>query len=77
MLRKLISVAAVIAAALFIAAASAKKGATMTTKPSDAELKKKLTPIQYEVTPRAICAYVSSAGSCALCARCRSRSASS
>lgn len=59
MLRKSIAAAAVFAAALAIANAagsSGNKGATVNqnqgkyTKPADAELKKKLTPIQYEVT---------------------------
>jgi len=58
MLKKSIAAAAAIVAALAIANASSssKKGATMNqtqgkyTKPADAELKKKLTPIQYEVT---------------------------
>ena len=56
--KKLIAAAAVIVAALAIANASggSKKGATVNqtqgkySKPSDAELKQKLTPIQYEVT---------------------------
>jgi methionine-R-sulfoxide reductase len=50
MLRKtLLAVAAAVAAVFFIAASSSSnKGAFM--KPSDAELKKKLTPLQYEVT---------------------------
>jgi methionine-R-sulfoxide reductase len=55
MLKKSIAAAAIaVAAALVIAATGNNKGATMNhgnyTKPSDAELKKKLTPIQYEVT---------------------------
>jgi|SRR5712692_4458240 len=39
---------AIVAAGLVFAAGN--KGAVMTAKPSDVELKKKLTPIQYEVT---------------------------
>ena len=54
MIRKtLIAVAAAVAAVLFVAASGNNKGAAMSstyTKPSDAELKKKLTPLQYEVT---------------------------
>ena len=55
MLGKSIIVAAIaVAAALVIAASGSNKGATMNhgnyAKPSDAELKKKLTPVQYEVT---------------------------
>ena len=55
MLKKLISVAAVAVAAFVIIAATGKsKGAAVNqgnfNKPPDAELKKKLTPIQYEVT---------------------------
>ena len=54
MLRKLlIAVAAAVAAVLFVAASGNNKGAAMSSnypKPSDAELKKKLTPLQYEVT---------------------------
>jgi methionine-R-sulfoxide reductase len=54
MLRKSIIVAAIaVAAALVIAASGNNKGATVShnyAKPSDAELKKKLTPIQYEIT---------------------------
>src|SRR5215467_2976525 len=55
MLRKtLIAVAAAVAVVFFVAASSSSKGASMNhatyTKPSDAELKKKLTPMQYEVT---------------------------
>jgi len=54
MLRKtLIAVAAAVAVVFFVAA-SGSKGASMDhgkyAKPSDAELKKKLTPLQYEVT---------------------------
>ena len=50
-------VIALVAVALFVMNASSQsnKGATMSdtaTKPSDAELKKKLTPLQYEVTQR-------------------------
>jgi len=50
-------VIAIVAVALFVMNASSQsnKGATMSdtaTKPSDAELKKKLTPLQYEVTQR-------------------------
>lgn len=43
---------ALVAVALFVISASSQsKGAKMSaTKPSDAELKKKLTPLQYEVT---------------------------
>ena len=41
---------AIVAAGLVFAAGN--KGAVMTVKPSEAELKKKLTPIQYEVTQR-------------------------
>ena len=55
MIKKAIAaMAAVIAVLLFVAASGANKGATMNhgnyAKPSDAELKKKLTPVQYEVT---------------------------
>jgi methionine-R-sulfoxide reductase len=52
MLRKsIVAVGMVVAAALVIAASGNNKGAAMSyNKPSDAELKKKLTPIQYEVT---------------------------
>ena len=54
MLKKSIIVAAIaVAAALVIAASGSNKGATVShnyPKPSDAELKKKLTPTQYEVT---------------------------
>ena len=55
MLRKLVAVAAIAVAALVIIAASGKsKGVAVNqgkfNKPPDAELKKKLTPIQYEVT---------------------------
>jgi methionine-R-sulfoxide reductase len=55
MLRKtLIAVAAAVAAVFFVAASGSNKGAPMSqstyAKPSDAELKKKLTPTQYEVT---------------------------
>jgi methionine-R-sulfoxide reductase len=55
MLRKLIAVVAVAVAALVIVAASGKsKGAAVNqgkfNKPPDAELKKKLTAIQYQVT---------------------------
>ena len=55
MLRKLISVAVIAVAAVVIIAASGKsKGVAVNqgkfNKPPDAELKKKLTPIQYEVT---------------------------
>src|SRR5215467_9193061 len=58
MLRKtLIAVAAAVAVVFFVAASSSSKGASMNhatyTKPSDAELKKKLTPMQYEVTQHA------------------------
>ena len=42
---------ALVALALFLAASSqSNKGVKMTDKPNDAELKKKLTPLQYEVT---------------------------
>ena len=44
----LFAVIAIVAAGLVFAAG--KKGVVMTAKPSDAELKKKLTSIQYEVT---------------------------
>ena len=55
MIKKAIAaMAAVIAVLLFVAASGNNKGAAMNhpnnAKPSDAELKKKLTPIQYEVT---------------------------
>jgi methionine-R-sulfoxide reductase len=56
MVKKLIAAAAaVIAVLVFVAATGSNKGATMNhatnnAKPSDAELKKKLTPLQYEVT---------------------------
>ena len=56
MLRKTLTAAAAAVAAVFViaAASGSNKGATMNhatyAKPSDAELKKKLTPIQYEVT---------------------------
>ena len=54
MLRKtLIAAAAAVAAVFFVAASGSNKGATVNqtyAKPSDGELKKKLTPIQYEVT---------------------------
>ena len=55
MLRKtLIAVAAAVAVVFFVAASGSSKGASMDhgkyAKPSDAELKKKLTPLQYEVT---------------------------
>jgi len=55
MLRKtLIAVAAAVAIVFFVAASDSSKGAPMDhgkyAKPSDAELKKKLTPTQYEVT---------------------------
>ncbi len=43
---------AIVAAALFVYAAANRKGVPMSTKPADAELKKKLTPLQYEVTQK-------------------------
>ncbi len=52
--KKAIAALAAVVAALFLVAASGNnKGATVNhnyAKPSDAELKKKLTPVQYEVT---------------------------
>ena len=54
MVKKAIAAVAFVVAALVIVAASGNnKGASMNgtyAKPSDAELKKKLTPLQYEVT---------------------------
>jgi methionine-R-sulfoxide reductase len=55
MLRKLIVIAAAVIAALAVIAATGKsKGVAVNqgkfNKPPDAELKKKLTPVQYEVT---------------------------
>ena len=48
--KKLIAAVTALAAVVFIAASGSNKGVIMTQKPSDAELKKKLTPVQYEVT---------------------------
>jgi peptide methionine sulfoxide reductase msrA/msrB len=58
MRNRLVLFLAIAAAALFVYAANSRKGATMSSnpqkpnfaKPSDAELKKKLTPLQYDVT---------------------------